>query len=664
MRTFIGRDQELAAFRSALSDPAPALPVIFLHGPGGIGKSTLLVRFADEARQHDRPVVLCRPGTDVDGSRDGEGAVIVLVDDLDLGAGAEDWLRDALLPAHPPGTLFVVASRQPPSVTWRTELGWADFLRPMALEPLSAGESTAILSAHDVPEQWHGSALAVGCGNPLALRVAAQTIRTDPRCVTDADLHRSVALSAFDQLIGAVPSQAHRQALDVCAHAATTDESLLRAGVPGADPAELFTWLRGLPFVSSAARGLFPTEVVRTLVEAELRWRDADAFAAMHERVKHHLIARARAVSPEKVLPFIADVLFVQRSDTLARPVDPRMDQLAVQEHAYQPADLPEVRELALRAEGARSADIAEFWLGRQPQNFYVHRRPGAPEIVAFAGQVQLTNPSAEELNTDPVAAAAWTRTQRITPLRTGEHVTISRFTVDPAAYHRPGSTTTLSQLRLAAAIICDDHMAWQVIACPDPEYWGTTLELMHPRDDGPPVPAGDRTFTLYSQYFGAKPISSWSDEFDDRMLARRPRATPHAPGRHLPWTRAEFDQEVRATLRSWRRPDLLADSRMTQSRMAGEAAADDPVAGLRRAFTAALETLRQDPRQAKYHRVLVATFVQGAPTQEAAAERLDLPYSTYRRHLARGLDGLCALLWKAETHGISLLDHEDGRHA
>jgi hypothetical protein len=32
------------------------------------------------------------------------------------------------------------------------------------------------------------------------------------------------------------------------------------------------------------------------------------------------------------------------------------------------------------------------------------------------------------------------------------------------------------------------------------------------------------------------------------------------------------------------------------------------------------------------------------------------VPISTYRRHLARGLTGLCALLWKAETHGIGLL--------
>jgi len=48
MRAFVGRDQELAVFRAALTDRTRAFTVIYFHGPGGIGKSTLLVRLADE----------------------------------------------------------------------------------------------------------------------------------------------------------------------------------------------------------------------------------------------------------------------------------------------------------------------------------------------------------------------------------------------------------------------------------------------------------------------------------------------------------------------------------------------------------------------------------------------------------------------------------------
>jgi hypothetical protein len=52
---------------------------------------------------------------------------------------------------------------------------------------------------------------------------------------------------------------------------------------------------------------------------------------------------------------------------------------------------------------------------------------------------------------------------------------------------------------------------------------------------------------------------------------------------------------------------------------------------------------------------VIDRTFVRAAPTQEAAAEVLGLPFSTYRRHLATALDELVELLWAVEIGEISL---------
>jgi len=582
---------------------------------------------------------------------------VVLIDGFDGRGQSERWLRDTVLPAFPPGTVIVVAARRPPSVDWRADLGWGDVLRPLAVEPLAPAESTAMLRAHGVSDERLAEALAVGSGNPLALRVAAQTIGAEAT-VTEETLRRNVALSIFPQLIGDIPSQAHRRALEVCAHAATTNEDLLRAVVTGSDATELFAWLHDLPFVASNARGIYPSDVVRNVVEEEMRWRDADSFAAMHARVKEHLIRRARSIAPDAVLPFVADVIFLQRGEGWQRPYFTRLSGFGIQEHRYRPADLAQVREMATRAEGADSARIVEFWLERQPEAFYVYRRPGSPKAIAFSGWLQLTHPTDEELSTDPVVAAAWAQARAIMPLRpAGEHLGIARYSVEPGSYQRPSEAMDLMQLRLAARIICDDELAWSVIVAPDPDFWAPTIERSHTRNDGPPVLVGGRPYTVFSEYFGSMSISAWSDLGDDPVLSRRSGATPIAQRGVAAWTRAEFDQAVRHTLRSWRRPDVLADGRMVRSRMVAEMGGDDAVASLRRIFSDALATLRSDPRQAKYHRVLMATFIDGAPTQEAAAERLDLPFSTYRRHLGRGLDGLSALLWKVETHGLNLLD-------
>jgi ABC-type transport system involved in cytochrome c biogenesis ATPase subunit len=54
-RAFVGRRDELALFEGLLRDGAAA--VVLLHGPGGIGKTTLLHRVADLAEEHGRCVV-------------------------------------------------------------------------------------------------------------------------------------------------------------------------------------------------------------------------------------------------------------------------------------------------------------------------------------------------------------------------------------------------------------------------------------------------------------------------------------------------------------------------------------------------------------------------------------------------------------------------------
>jgi ABC-type transport system involved in cytochrome c biogenesis ATPase subunit len=53
----VGRADERALFRSALAADTAPFSVLYVHGPGGIGKSSLLQRFADDARQAGREVV-------------------------------------------------------------------------------------------------------------------------------------------------------------------------------------------------------------------------------------------------------------------------------------------------------------------------------------------------------------------------------------------------------------------------------------------------------------------------------------------------------------------------------------------------------------------------------------------------------------------------------
>jgi hypothetical protein len=82
------------------------------------------------------------------------------------------------------------------------------------------------------------------------------------------------------------------------------------------------------------------------------------------------------------------------------------------------------------------------------------------------------------------------------------------------------------------------------------------------------------------------------------------------------------------------------------------EAAPAERAAALQTAIRDAAAVLQASPRDLKAYRALHHTYFQPAVTQERAAELLDLPFSTYRRHLKSGVTQVTELLWRQETQG------------
>jgi hypothetical protein len=97
----------------------------------------------------------------------------------------------------------------------------------------------------------------------------------------------------------------------------------------------------------------------------------------------------------------------------------------------------------------------------------------------------------------------------------------------------------------------------------------------------------------------------------------------------------------VCAALRELNQPDRLATSPLAGSALGP---------GVRAALLAGIARLPEEPRGAPLRRVLDRTYVRPAPSQEAAAQVLDLPFSTYRRHRARAIDRLVDVLWAVEV--------------
>ncbi len=58
---------------------------------------------------------------------------------------------------------------------------------------------------------------------------------------------------------------------------------------------------------------------------------------------------------------------------------------------------------------------------------------------------------------------------------------------------------------------------------------------------------------------------------------------------------------------------------------------------------------LRGSPREEKLYQALRLTYLEPEGTQERAAERLGLPFNTYRYRLGTGIKRLSAALWERE---------------
>ncbi|MGW6054337.1 hypothetical protein [Streptomyces sp. NPDC055189] len=98
--------------------------------------------------------------------------------------------------------------------------------------------------------------------------------------------------------------------------------------------------------------------------------------------------------------------------------------------------------------------------------------------------------------------------------------------------------------------------------------------------------------------------------------------------------THAEFTAAAPSALRTLRWPDELALSPLQSSRLVRAHAMS-----LEDVLRNAIRRLPLERGGERSHPAALAAFVDGASTREAAARRLGLPSSTYRRHLAGAVE-------------------------
>ncbi|MDQ0578075.1 ATP-binding protein [Streptomyces rishiriensis] len=640
--TFVGRAEQLAAFEAMLASNDSGPCVLYLHGPGGLGKTTLLHMIAEQARtagchvlRFDGRALAVSPAslTDAVGNQPPGERLVLMLDTFEQCQGLERWLYETVLPTLPSGTITVVAGRRPPSPAWRVDGAWSTALRVMRLTDLPRTDAEELLVRRRLPAKTRDDILAFAGGNPLALALAASVASGANALPQRWQPGADIVHSLLDQLIGDMPSDEHRRALEVCAHARTTTEELLRVVLP-ADAGRLFRWLRELPFVEPAPQGLFPHDIVRHLLDTDLRWRDPGTYRALNQSLRSHLLGQVRTAPAHSVMDRTLEYSYLQhRSGEDVSEYLGWDDPGGIFEDTLRHTDRAALLDLTASQAGRHSAQIAEFWMDNQPQGFRVYRNPHDNSPRAYICWLQLTAPEAGHLTADPVVAAAWQHTSSIPA---GRHLGMMRFIIaGPEAYSPRSPVMGLISVRHTAELLHASGMTHSFLAFEDTEYWGPVAAYTQHHPAGT-AQVGDRTHTLWAHDWTKMPLDRWLDKLDRQALPEdKPASEQLEPG--MPLSRAEFDQAVREAVKYFQEPAKLAVNPLLRNAVRtrpGVTALD----ALREAVEEGVDALLAEPSTAGYHRVVAAAYFQGPTTQPEAAARLGMAFSTYRRHLNHAL--------------------------
>jgi AAA ATPase-like protein len=623
---FVGRLRELARL-DALLDPDPPASVVFLQGPAGVGKSTLMREFARRGAAKGWTPFLIEARDVAPLAEPLEAALapalrlrrpLVMVDSWERLSVLDSFLRTELLPRLPRDALVVLATRQPPGSGWHTG-GWEHVVLDLRLGALDAADADALLAARGVKDpEARASAVSWARGSPLALVLAADAGGAPPaEAVLAGEAPPGVAERLLPRLLDGQPEGDQRNVLAVAALARVTTPGLLARCLPGLDADQAFAWLSGHPSAEPLRNGVMLHELVGRVLRADLRRRSPELERDLRRR--------------------IVDALYTSPADTGLLQLTLDLQHL-VQHPAVRwgfawdpsgrywidsprPGDLPEIASLSGRGGLA--------WLGSAKRYFLE-----APERVTIVRDRDDTI-AGYGISVTPANAPTWSAGDPVLGPRV-RHAAAS-VPGQAAVIWRQGVDLTRERASPVTAMIGAAGIIGSGLENPAAAYL--------------PIPRGNQAAEAFSAACGAKAAADLAVESDGVLVECH--VLDYGPGGLLAFQRAAVYRElglppppapptveaVRDALRHYGSPALLADSPLATGGSPAQRA-ESVRERIGEAVRAAFGSSQEDQLA---RRVLTRGYLDPARTHEHAATELNLSRTAYFRQLRLAVERVAA---------------------
>ncbi|WP_238437111.1 MULTISPECIES: helix-turn-helix transcriptional regulator [unclassified Frankia] len=414
----VGRAEERARLAALLAPHGPA--AVFVHGPGGIGKtalvtgtlaSTSLTCVSLDGRQLEptAPGALAALGAALGGPTPSTvaaaervaaaGVDVLVIDSFERLNLLDGWIRNELIAGLPATVTTLLVGRRGPNSAWRTAPGWRSLLGELLVGPLTSEDVDKLLAARGVEGDDAARIRGFARGHPLAVVMACEALARRPGLPLGSGAPAEVVEDLFAVILDGLspPERAVAEAASVLRRATLP---LLAAVVDEPDAEQAWRTLRGLPFAVTTATGVELAGLAAPVLLEALELRDP-------VRVRTIRTAAARAILDSLAQgpdwEGTADLLHLVQNPMIRNAYAPP-GMLAHPAEQARGDDRAEIVAIAARFGGQVTARLAELWWQARRDAFAVVR--AADGGVAAFSVTAAVDDVAEPVRADPLVQA------------------------------------------------------------------------------------------------------------------------------------------------------------------------------------------------------------------------------------------------------------------
>jgi DNA-binding winged helix-turn-helix (wHTH) protein len=510
-KRFVGRAAEMAELGKALAVESDGTQLSFVHGPGGIGKTTLLERLKADARRAgmvcasiDASAIPPTPAAIVTAIAEDLALIettatlqdiaaammsldcrLLLIDSFDPVGATSGWVREKLLPALPTQVRIVVAGRNAPDTHWTTHPLWSEAMRCIQLGSLSPAESSRLLEVHAVDKAAHEAIVELSHGHPLALVLLAAEMRKHGR--VPSSLGRDAVRELIKRCVSGAPTPLHRGALEVSARVRTTTLALLTDVVDPLQASSLFNWLSEQCYMNIGARGLSPHDLVRDVIDEDLRWRDPEGSRELDGALDCHLLKQLRNGQHDSHTAM--ELQFLERGSALMKRYFDFGALGSVSIGTAIDADWHGITRLRDAGLPPTEKEMFDLWSRHPAVRTFVARRPNG-SVCGVTLILEIDRVDDVAADQDPIVSAVRRSLGR--SLREADGVSLmSRFTIPEGDRREASPAMNALQISHLVHWATEQELHFWIIVAHHPDHFAPLLAEMHFER----MPGCDRTF-------------------------------------------------------------------------------------------------------------------------------------------------------------------------